>query len=233
MSRPRYRRRTLGPAPEPVSMRHIASGPADAFLCEAALACQAPPTHLVTWWVTEDGIRRKTANYICAGHAAVLSNAVRSGNAARYDHTPVVILRFRPGRRARCPRGRPVPLANGMTRAGRPRRRIRHGWNIWSLPASRSPGLRMPQGWGSGGPSLELAAHPQFSWPPGAKGQGRDLSPRRLRRHRPAGRMSCTAGGARVVVRAWGNSAVSAAGAVRGEAKIIRWISEVPPRASG
>jgi hypothetical protein len=75
-------------------MRHIASGPADAFLCEAALACQAPPTHLVTWWVTADGIRRKTANYICAGHAAVLSKTVRSGNAARYDRTPVVILRF-------------------------------------------------------------------------------------------------------------------------------------------
>lgn len=39
------------------------------------------PTHLVTWWVTEDGTRQKTANYIYAGHAAVLSKAVRSGNA--------------------------------------------------------------------------------------------------------------------------------------------------------
>lgn len=75
-------------------MGHIASSRADAVLCEAALACQIPPTHVVTWWVTENGIRRKTANYICAGHATVLSKAVRSGNAARYDHTPVVIIRF-------------------------------------------------------------------------------------------------------------------------------------------
>ena len=75
-------------------MKARVSSPVNAAVCEAALACPAPPTRVVTWWTVNDGARRETANHICAGHVAVLSNAVRSGNVARYGHTPVVIIRF-------------------------------------------------------------------------------------------------------------------------------------------
>lgn len=66
-------------------------------LCEAALDCQVPMTHVIEWWTTPARdlalvLRRyQRINGICAGHAALAHTAVRSGNAARYRHTPVTI----------------------------------------------------------------------------------------------------------------------------------------------